>query len=122
MMSNSCFNDSSFIDSQPVSDKILTDEGVTGYNKQYIKVLVLLTKDGDPSKTYKIVDKQGKESYTGFPCILEKIKEGLIMDYEFKEEFKTVTNYTKVIKSINNGKLDYDIVIGMFTEHLKDWN
>jgi ABC-type amino acid transport substrate-binding protein len=36
------------------------------------------------------------------------------MDYEFKEDFKTVTNYTKVIKSINSGKLDYDIVIGMF--------
>lgn len=115
MINNSSLNDSSFIDSQSVSDKILTDEGVTGYNKQYIKVLVLLTKDGDPSKTYKIVDKEGKESYIGFPyAFWKKIKEGLLTDYEFKEDFKTVTNYTKVIKAINNGKLDYDIVIGMF--------
>ena len=107
MMINSSLTDSSFIDSKPVSDKILTDEGVTGYNKQYIKVLILLTKDGDPSKTYKITDKEGKETYTGFPyAFWKKIKEGLIMDYEFKEEFKTVTNYTKVIKSINNGQLD----------------
>lgn len=34
--------------------------------------------------------------------------------YEFKEDFKNVTNYTKVIKSINSGLLDYDVVVGMF--------
>ena len=38
----------------------------------------------------------------------------MLANYEFKEEFRTVINYTKVIKSINNGKLDFDIVIGMF--------
>tara|TARA_B100000424_G_scaffold265837_1_gene256097 strand:- start:770 stop:1972 length:1203 start_codon:yes stop_codon:yes gene_type:complete len=112
---NSSFDNSSFDNSLTVSDNILSNDDVTGYNKQYIKVLVLLTKDGDPSKTYKITDNEGEETYVGFPYTFwKKIKEGLLANYEFKEEFRTVINYTKVIKSINNGKLDFDIVIGMF--------
>ena len=111
MMLNSELNNSQIVDS-PIGDNI---DSVTGYNKPYMKVLILLSKEGDPSKTYKVVDKEGNTSYTGFPYeFWKKIKEGLTDSYEFKEDFKNVTNYTKVIKSINSGLLDYDVVVGMF--------
>ena len=111
MMLNSELNNSLIVDS-PTGDNI---DSVTGYNKPYMKVLILLSKEGDPSKTYKVVDKEGNTSYTGFPYeFWKKIKEGLTDSYEFKEDFKNVTNYTKVIKSINSGLLDYDVVVGMF--------
>jgi len=110
-MLNSELNNSQIVDS-PIGDNI---DSVTGYNKPYMKVLILLSKEGDPSKTYKVVDKEGNTSYTGFPYeFWKKIKEGLTDSYEFKEDFKNVTNYTKVIKSINSGLLDYDVVVGMF--------
>ncbi len=111
MMLNSELNNSQIVDS-PIGDNI---DSVTGYNKPFMKVLILLSKEGDPSKTYKVVDKEGNTSYTGFPYeFWKKIKEGLTDSYEFKEDFKNVTNYTKVIKSINSGLLDYDVVVGMF--------
>tara|TARA_Y100000389_G_scaffold21237_1_gene18219 strand:- start:1129 stop:2301 length:1173 start_codon:yes stop_codon:yes gene_type:complete len=110
-MLNSELNNSQIVDS-PIGDNI---DSVTGYNKPFMKVLILLSKEGDPSKTYKVVDKEGNTSYTGFPYeFWKKIKEGLTDSYEFKEDFKNVTNYTKVIKSINSGLLDYDVVVGMF--------
>jgi hypothetical protein len=105
---------SSFSDSEILLDAARGATGVTDFNKQYIKVLIITTNKNIPSGTYETTNASGEKVYSGFPyTIWKRIKENLSDNYEFKEEFKNVLNYGKVIDEVNQNDT-YDLVIGLF--------
>lgn len=105
---------SSFSDSEILLDAARGTTGVTDFNKQYIKVLIITTNKNIPSGTYKTTNAAGEKVYSGLPyTIWKRIKENLSDNYEFKEEFKDILNYGKVIDEVNQNEA-YDLVIGLF--------
>tara|TARA_X000000368_G_scaffold413039_2_gene400394 strand:- start:40 stop:1194 length:1155 start_codon:yes stop_codon:yes gene_type:complete len=102
--------DSTFSNSQLISN---INDGVTDSSKKYVRALVVLSSSKNSAATYESKNSTGDVVYSGFTYSLwKRIKESLSANYEFKEEFKKISDYDDVINNVYNDK--YDIVVGLF--------